>query len=149
MVRNAHDGRVWFGDNFWGHLPDRTRPGREVRLNTAFPWNGRPGLIPAIYLCGRGVVADVCYSVPAAEADGFLARALAASGEEQERMAAERRAEFEATEVTAQEAAEPAPVEEDAPHEYQMTVYLTRTQLRQFTQSMSTLGIHGNLRRVN
>lgn len=97
MVRNAHDGRVWFGDNFWGHLPDRTRPGREMRLNTAFPWNGRSGLVPAIYLCGRGVVADVCYSVPAAEADGFLARALAASGEEQERMAAENplRGDFE------------------------------------------------------
>ena len=68
---------------------------------------------------------------------------------EQERMAAERRAEFDATEVTAQEAAEPAPVEEDVPHEYQMTVTLTRTQLRQFTQAMATLGIHGNLRRVN
>lgn len=67
---------------------------------------------------------------------------------EQERMAAERRAEFEATEVTAQEAAEPAPVEEDVPHEYQMTVTLTRTQLRQFTQAMATLGIHGNLRRI-
>lgn len=67
---------------------------------------------------------------------------------EQERIAAERRAEFDATEVTAQEAAEPAPVEEDVPHEYQMTVTLTRTQLRQFTQAMATLGIHGNLRRI-
>ena len=70
------------------------------------------------------------------------------AGEKRLAEAAERRAEFEATEVTAQEAAEPAPVEEDVPHEYQMTVTLTRIQLRQFTQAMATLGIHGNLRRI-
>lgn len=84
-----NDGRVWFGDNFWGHRPDRTRPGREVRLETAFSWNGRSVRVPAVYLCGRGIVADVCYAVPAAEVDDFLARALALPPEEQERMAEE------------------------------------------------------------
>lgn len=87
MVTTVNDGRVWFGDGFWGHIPDRTRPGREVRLNTAFSWNGRAGLVPAVYLCGRGVVADVCYAVPAAEVDAFLTRAQALPPEEQERMA--------------------------------------------------------------
>lgn len=89
MAHKINDGRVWFGDGFWGHRPDRTRPGRAVRLNTAFSWNGRSALVPAVYLCGRGVVADVCYAVPAAEADDFLARALALPPEEQERLAAE------------------------------------------------------------
>lgn len=67
---------------------------------------------------------------------------------EQERQSAERLAEFEATEVTADEAATPPEAEDEQPGEYQMTVYLATTQLRQFTQAMSTLGIHGRLRRI-
>lgn len=82
--------KVWFRSSFWGHRPDRTRPGREIPVGVRFDWNGHPGLIPAVYLCGKGLVADICVSAPAEEMDAWVAKMLAApSEEEQERLSQE------------------------------------------------------------
>ena len=48
---------VSFGASFWGR-PRGERRGAEVRLDKAFIWAGKRWRIPAVYVCGKGLVAD-------------------------------------------------------------------------------------------
>ena len=55
---------VYFEENYWGCMREREQtkeePGKEIRLSTSFTWKGRQWQIPAVYVCGEGLVADFC-----------------------------------------------------------------------------------------
>ncbi len=54
---------VYFGNNFWNHR-HKGRAGRKVELHQSFEWDGYPWLIPAAYLCSKGLVLDFCKQIP-------------------------------------------------------------------------------------
>ncbi len=48
-----------FGSHHWGH----DRPGKEISLNKTVSWGGRVWHIPAAYVCGKGLVVDLCMEI--------------------------------------------------------------------------------------
>lgn len=48
------------------------RMGREIRLDQEFDWEGEHWRIPAVYLCGKGLVADLCLRVSAGRILDFI-----------------------------------------------------------------------------
>ena len=63
--------KVCFDGNFWGYS-GQDRAGQEITVGKSFQWAGREWLIPAVYLCGKGLVVDFCMRVPADEIRAFL-----------------------------------------------------------------------------
>jgi hypothetical protein len=55
--------KVYFEVNFWGHR-QKERAGKRVELNQSFEWDGDTWLIPAAYLCSKGLVVDFCKMIP-------------------------------------------------------------------------------------
>ena len=55
--------KVYFEDNLGCHRPHRGRPGQEVSCGAHSVWGGQHFIIPAIYLCGKGLVVDICRRV--------------------------------------------------------------------------------------
>ncbi|MDO4516049.1 MAG: hypothetical protein Q4C76_02790 [Bacillota bacterium] len=51
--------RVTFDGSFWHH-PPRARSGQVLPLEKIFSWAGKKWVLPAAYLCGQGVVLDLC-----------------------------------------------------------------------------------------
>lgn len=51
--------KVYFTGGFFGP-GGRERAGTEVPLHRQFDWAGRRWTVPAVYLCARGIVADIC-----------------------------------------------------------------------------------------
>lgn len=59
----------------WAVYYDHDRSGRagqEVPVRADFLWNGNPCHIPAIYLCGKGLVIDFCMQVEPERMRAFL-----------------------------------------------------------------------------
>lgn len=54
--------KVFFGGNFWGHS-GRDHAGQEVPLKKSFLWGAERWYVPAVYLCGKGLVMDLCKQV--------------------------------------------------------------------------------------
>lgn len=81
---------VSFGASFWGR-PRGERRGAEVRLDKAFTWAGERWRIPAVYVCGKGLVADFLLRVPPRRVRAFLRRygPLAEQAETDEALCAE------------------------------------------------------------
>ena len=55
---------VFFEGGFAGGK-GRTKPGETIETGCAFDWAGETWRVPAVYACGKGLVADVCRRVPA------------------------------------------------------------------------------------
>lgn len=55
-----------------GSSPRRGRPGQEVPIHQTFTWEGRVWHIPAVYLCGQGLVMDLCMEVDPGQLRTFL-----------------------------------------------------------------------------
>ena len=53
---------VYFEGGFW-RRHGRDHAGRELPLNRRFSWGGEEWLVPAAYVCGRGMVIDLCRRV--------------------------------------------------------------------------------------
>lgn len=64
---------VTYQSGFWGK-PGRERPGRELPINRLFHWGGDTWLVPAVYLCGKGLVVDLCLRAEAADIQAFSDR---------------------------------------------------------------------------
>ena len=64
--------KVYFDGNFGPRHQGRDRPGKEVRLDARFTWAGRLWHVPAVYLCGQGLVADFCMEVEPKAIRAFL-----------------------------------------------------------------------------
>ncbi len=63
--------KVYFSGNFWGH-PGRERAGKELPLGKQFVWGEEKWLIPACYICSKGLVVDLCAQIPAAHIQAFM-----------------------------------------------------------------------------
>lgn len=53
---------VYFDGNFWGYSGN-DEAGKEIPLGAHFLWGGRDWLIPAVYLCSKGLVIDFCIQI--------------------------------------------------------------------------------------
>lgn len=75
MNRNASpeilEWKVYFEGNFWGHS-GRDHAGKEIPIGTSFQWAGRKWLIPSIYSCSRGLVADFCMQADPEDSRAFM-----------------------------------------------------------------------------
>ena len=63
--------KVFYDGNFWGHS-GRGRAGKEVAVRREFDWAGRHWIIPSVYLCGKGLVVDVCMGAAPARIRAFM-----------------------------------------------------------------------------
>lgn len=50
---------VYYNGGF-GHHQGPDMPGKELRIWEKFSWNGEIFEIPSVYICGKGVVLDIC-----------------------------------------------------------------------------------------
>lgn len=62
---------VYYSGNFWTHA-SWERAGLEQKINCEFDWAGRHWLAPSVYLCGKGLVVDLCMRVDPVEITQFL-----------------------------------------------------------------------------
>lgn len=63
--------QVFYDGNFWGHH-GKDHAGEEMKLNREFQWAGHYWLIPSIYLCGKGIVVDLCRRVALSDISAFM-----------------------------------------------------------------------------
>lgn len=54
---------VYFDGSFGQLHQGRDRPGKEVPVRARFTWDGHVWHVPAVYLCGQGMVVDLCMEV--------------------------------------------------------------------------------------
>ena len=54
---------VYFDGSFGQLHQGRDRPGKEVPVRARFTWDGHVWHVPAVYLCGQGLVVDLCMEV--------------------------------------------------------------------------------------
>mgnify|MGYP006911757823 CR=1 FL=1 len=64
--------RVFFDGGFNGR--GKGRAAEELPLNREFEWAGRRWRIPCLYLCGRGLVLDLCMRVEPSALQAFAAK---------------------------------------------------------------------------
>ncbi len=62
---------VYFEGSFWGCC-NKTRPGKELVVQTEFEWAGHHWLIPSVYVCGKGLVVDFCMRVEPSDIRAFM-----------------------------------------------------------------------------
>lgn len=62
---------VYFDGGFTG-AGGRTKPGEALETGCTFDWDGECWCVPAVYACGKGLVADVCRRIPADVMRAFL-----------------------------------------------------------------------------
>lgn len=54
--------KVFYQGSLYGHF-GRDRAGKEIEINKNFLWGGESRLVPSVYVCGKGLVADILKSV--------------------------------------------------------------------------------------
>jgi len=67
--KTAPPWRVTFESGFYG---SGGRAGTELPVHTRFAWAGRHWTIPALYACGKGLVADFCMRVERSQIEAFM-----------------------------------------------------------------------------
>lgn len=72
--------KVYFEDNPGCHRPHRGRPGQEVSCGAHSVWGGQHFIIPAIYLCGKGLVVDICRRVEREAIEAYYQKLAAYEG---------------------------------------------------------------------
>lgn len=50
--------KVFYQGSLYGHF-GRDRAGEEIAVNKSFTWGGEEWLVPSVYFCGKGLVADM------------------------------------------------------------------------------------------
>ena len=71
QAKSAERWQVFFDGNFWGHS-DRDHAGTELPVGKTLRWAERDFVIPAAYVCGKGLVVDFCMRVPAEEIRAYM-----------------------------------------------------------------------------
>lgn len=54
--------KVFYQGSLYGHF-GRDRAGKEIEINKSFLWGGESWLVSSVYVCGKGLVADILKSV--------------------------------------------------------------------------------------
>ena len=62
--------KVFYQGSLYGHF-GRDRAGKEIEINKSFLWGGESRLVPSVYICGKGLVADVIKSVSSEKVNAF------------------------------------------------------------------------------
>ena len=63
--------KVYFEGSFWGHH-GRDHAGKEIRIHKEMDWAGYHWIIPAVYACGKGLVADFCMRADCGQIRDFM-----------------------------------------------------------------------------
>lgn len=56
---------------YFTHHTGHDRPGKEISVNKTFTWGGKEWRIPAVYVCGKGLVVDMCMEIDPADLRSF------------------------------------------------------------------------------
>ncbi len=64
--------KVYFENGFGSCHRGHDKPGIEISINKTFIWGGRTWHIPAVYSCGKGLVADFCVEIDPAAHRAFV-----------------------------------------------------------------------------
>lgn len=62
---------VYYDGSFWGHS-GKDKAGEEVPVGKWFEWAGREWVIPAVYVCAKGLVMDFCMRAEPEKIRAFL-----------------------------------------------------------------------------
>ena len=73
--------KVYFSGNFSTHERFE-RPGQELGCDAYSSWAGQHWYIPAVYLCSKGLVADVCRMVPREDLKAYRDKWAAYEGQD-------------------------------------------------------------------
>ncbi len=63
--------KVCFERGFWGGH-GKGKAGTEILINQEYEFAGHKWIVPAVYSCGKGLVADFCMQVPVEEIRAFM-----------------------------------------------------------------------------
>ena len=66
----AHEWKVYWNSDFGEHRGN-DKSGKELDVGKELEWNGDYWYIPALYLCGKGLVIDICHRIPAQKVADF------------------------------------------------------------------------------
>ncbi len=66
------DWKVYFAKGFCSRHSGHDKPGQEIHLNKTFSWGGKIWHVPAVYVCGKGMVADLCVEIAPNHLRAFL-----------------------------------------------------------------------------
>lgn len=63
---------VYFANGFSSRHTGHDRPGKELPVHKTFVWGGHIWRVPSVYVCGKGLVVDLCMEVDPAVLRPFL-----------------------------------------------------------------------------
>lgn len=66
------DWKVYFANGFCNRHNGRDKPGQEIPVNKTFTWGDKVWHVPAVYVCGKGLVVDLCAEISPNRLRAFL-----------------------------------------------------------------------------
>lgn len=87
--------KVFYQGSLYGHF-GRDRAGKEIEINKSFLWGGESWLVPSVYVCGKGLVADILKSVSVEDFRAFAEKFGLDEADDPEKFSPQRLAEAEA-----------------------------------------------------
>lgn len=63
--------KVYYSGGYWRH-DRREKAGQEILLEVTFPWGNEKWHIPAVYVCGKGLVVEYCVEIPLGKVQKFI-----------------------------------------------------------------------------
>ena len=87
--------KVFYQGSLYGHF-GRDRAGKEIEINKSFLWGGESWLVPSVYVCGKGLVADILKSVSVEDFRAFAEKFELDEADDPENFSPQRLAKAEA-----------------------------------------------------
>lgn len=87
--------KVFYQGSLYGHF-GRDRAGKEIEINKSFLWGGESWLVPSVYICGKGLVADILKSVSVEDFRAFAEKFGLDEADDPENFSPQRLAKAEA-----------------------------------------------------
>lgn len=70
--QKPREWKVYYDNGYWKSGTNKTRPGTELAVNGSFTWGDEIWHVPAVYLCGKGLVIDYCVEIQPEKVKAFL-----------------------------------------------------------------------------
>ena len=87
--------KVFYQGSLYGHF-SHDRAGKEIEINKSFLWGGENWLVPSVYVCGKGLVADILKSVSVEDFRAFAEKFGLDEADDPEKFSPQRLAKAEA-----------------------------------------------------
>ena len=87
--------KVFYQGSLYGHF-GRDRAGKEIAVNKSFTWGGEEWLVPSVYFCGKGLVADMFKKVSVESFREFIEKFRLDENSDCDGFSDEQQAEIEA-----------------------------------------------------